>query len=371
MATRKKIPLINETAELNIDSGHTLDISGGDISLVGSGSNVITFPNKTGTLVVEDDVLKLDNTTSFTPDADYEPATKKYVDDNAYPSADATKVGFISVTQAVNLDTIESDTATNNAKVSYTDASAVSSNTSFRTTPSTIITAGTDLTWSGNTLNYSGSGGGGDVYKFGTGVNNQMVTWANDGYIQGESNITFDGSTLNITGNLTISGTVDGIDIATDVAANTAKTGVTDEISNVVEDTTPQLGGNLDRNSKAIIITATAGEAITPGRTCYLKSDGKYWKADASAEATASTDLLIANDSISANATGEFTEFGEFDVGSAVLTVGAKYYLSDATAGDITPTMPSSSGSIVRIVAQALTTRILKYKPDTSYVELS
>ena len=28
-------------------------------------------------------VLQLDNTTSFTPDADYEPATKKYVDDNA------------------------------------------------------------------------------------------------------------------------------------------------------------------------------------------------------------------------------------------------------------------------------------------------
>ena len=35
-----------------------------------------------------------------------------------YPSIDSTKVGFISVTQAVNLDTIESDTATNNAKVS-------------------------------------------------------------------------------------------------------------------------------------------------------------------------------------------------------------------------------------------------------------
>jgi len=36
---------------------------------------------------------------------------------NSYPSADATKVGFISVTQAVNLDTMESNIATNNAKV--------------------------------------------------------------------------------------------------------------------------------------------------------------------------------------------------------------------------------------------------------------
>ena len=39
-------------------------------------------------------------------------------DTNAYTDADETKVGFISVTQAVDLDTMESDIATNNAKVS-------------------------------------------------------------------------------------------------------------------------------------------------------------------------------------------------------------------------------------------------------------
>lgn len=43
---------------------------------------------------------------------------------NSYPSADATKVGFISVTQAVDLDTIESDVATNNAKVGITTQQA-------------------------------------------------------------------------------------------------------------------------------------------------------------------------------------------------------------------------------------------------------
>jgi hypothetical protein len=40
----------------------------------------------------------------------------------SYPTADSTKVAFISVTQAVDLDTMESDIATNNAKVGYTDA---------------------------------------------------------------------------------------------------------------------------------------------------------------------------------------------------------------------------------------------------------
>ncbi len=50
---------------------------------------------------------------------------------NSYPSADATKVGFISVTQAVDLDTIESDVATNNAKVGITteQANAITANT--------------------------------------------------------------------------------------------------------------------------------------------------------------------------------------------------------------------------------------------------
>ena len=36
---------------------------------------------------------------------------------NSYPSADATKVAFITVTQAVDLDTIESDVTANNLKV--------------------------------------------------------------------------------------------------------------------------------------------------------------------------------------------------------------------------------------------------------------
>jgi len=38
-----------------------------------------------------DNVLELDNTSAFTPDADYEPATKKYVDDNLFTSPLTTK----------------------------------------------------------------------------------------------------------------------------------------------------------------------------------------------------------------------------------------------------------------------------------------
>ena len=43
---------------------------------------------------------------------------------NSYPSADSIKVGHITITQAVNLDTIESNVATNNAKVTYPSSAA-------------------------------------------------------------------------------------------------------------------------------------------------------------------------------------------------------------------------------------------------------
>lgn len=43
----------------------------------------ITNLSNLSMLALKSNVLELDNTTAFTPDADYEPATKKYVDDNA------------------------------------------------------------------------------------------------------------------------------------------------------------------------------------------------------------------------------------------------------------------------------------------------
>jgi len=74
-------------------------------------------------------------------------------------------------------------------------------------------------------------------------------------------------SNLDITGNIVVSGTVDGIDIATDVAANTAKTGVTTEISDVVDDTTPQLGGDLDVNGNSIVSASNGNVEIFPNGT--------------------------------------------------------------------------------------------------------
>jgi len=50
-------------------------------------------------------------------DAEIKTAYENNADTNAYSDAELAKVGYISVTQAVNLDTMESNIATNNAKV--------------------------------------------------------------------------------------------------------------------------------------------------------------------------------------------------------------------------------------------------------------
>ena len=140
------------------------------------------------------------------------------------------------------------------------------------------------------------------------------------------------------------------------------------KLANVVEDTTPQLGGALDLNAKGITEEFTAGEAVADNDLCYLKSDGKFWKADADAAATADGMLAIATATISADATGTFLVFGRKTTSG--LTAGSTYYVS-TTLGAITATAPSATGDIVRIVGHALSTTVLFFNPDQTYIEIA
>lgn len=47
-------------------------------------------------------------------------------------------------------------------------------------------------------MSYNPISGGGDVSKVGTPVNNQVGVWTGDGTLEGDANITYDGSELNI-----------------------------------------------------------------------------------------------------------------------------------------------------------------------------
>lgn len=58
--------------------------------------------------------------------------------------------------------------------------------------------------------------GAGNVSNTGTPADNQVAVWTASTVIEGTSGLTYDGSDLGITGNIVVSGTVDGRDIAAD-----------------------------------------------------------------------------------------------------------------------------------------------------------
>jgi len=158
-------------------------------------------------------------------------------------------------------------------------------------------------------------------------------------------------------------------------------------LTDIVNDTSPQLGGNLDINEKSIerefgtltsdhtasgdIITATAGESVVFGDVCYFKSDGKFWKTDADAEATSKGLIAMAIASISADASGLFLKTGFARDDTWNWTVGAQLFLDTATAGGMTATAPSGSADIVRLVAYVKAADYVEFNPSPVYLEIT
>ena len=126
-------------------------------------------------------------------------------------------------------------------------------------------------------------------------------------------------------------------------------------------------GGSVDLSTDDIKYTGTAGETLVVGDVCYYKSDSKFWKANASAEATTKGFLLMANSGITADASGEFLRMGKMTTTGIV--AGTEYYLS-TTTGEYTDTKPILSGEFVRIIGYGLTTTILMFDPSQDYIEL-
>jgi hypothetical protein len=256
------------------------------------------------------------------------------------------------------------------------------------------------------------------VSKVGTPVDNQVGVWTGDGTIEGTTGLTFNASTstLAVSGSITVTGTVDGVDISARdhdavtlgtanglslstqalslAAASSTVTGAltstnwttfNNKLSDVVNDTTPQLGGNLDLNQKSIlldqtpssdhtvnglIVSGTAGEILAYGNICYYKSDGKFWKADMNASSTASGWLAYSIDtSVAADASGSFLVKGYARDDSYTWTTGSVLYLG--AAGAASSTAPTGSADIVRIVGYAVDGSDIFFNPGNDYLELT
>ncbi len=81
------------------------------------------------------------------------------------------------------------------------------------------------------------------------------------------------------------------ISITDGVIAFTGTQATGNELENVVEDTTPQLGGNLDVNGNSIVSASNGDIAITPNGTGKIVLDGLNWPtADGTANYVLKTD---------------------------------------------------------------------------------
>ena len=113
----------------------------------------------------------------------------------------------------------------------------------------------------------------------------------------------------------------------------------------------------------------TAGEALAQFDVCYLKSDGKYWKADADAAATMPV-IAIATAAISAEASGVFLLMGFVRKDAWTWTIGGLLYASTAP-GAMVQTAPSGTGDQVQVIGIAITADIILFNPSYELVEIS
>jgi hypothetical protein len=109
---------------------------------------------------------------------------------------------------------------------------------------------------------------------------------------------------------------------------------------------------SVNQTAEGIIETKTAGEALSFGDVVYFKSDGKVWKANATAEATAPVMAMCVSSSISANSTGNFLLQGTVRNDSWSWTIGGLIYLN-TTAGTMSQTRPSSIDQVIQVMGMS------------------
>ena len=118
-----------------------------------------------------------------------------------------------------------------------------------------------------------------------------------------------------------------------------------------------------------------AGEDLTAGEVVYFKSDGKVWKAVATAAAT-SRAVAMCTASVSADAMGVFLlkGFARFNSEFPTWTIGGVLYTPEAeTSSKNVPEQaaPDSDGDFVQILGYAISGDAVYFCPDSTVVEVA
>ncbi len=149
--------------------------------------------------------------------------------------------------------------------------------------------------WDGNLVDTDGSG-----------TNNELVTWSDSDSIIGESNLTFDGSTLAVTGNQTISGdlTVNG----TTTTLATTNLAVQDAFLFAA---TGSASSNVDAG-----LIVQSGSAVDSGSAIYNDISSQRWavaKGVGSISAAVTPLQMVVTTAVSASS--PHSSYGEYGVG--------------------------------------------------------
>ena len=120
---------------------------------------------------------------------------------------------------------------------------------------------------------------------------------------------------------------------------------------------------------EVVTIASASGVTLNAGDVVYIDSSGTLNLADGSASASkypigfvrgkddGTTSNIAAGSQVEVQTDGTFTVSDWTNIlGSSTLSPGTKYYLSSATAGNISATAPTSSNHFIVPVGRALST---------------
>jgi len=317
---------------------------------------------------------------------------------NVLPGADA------DITIAIPQATTSTDGYATSAHITAIEANTTHSTDNTQAHTDYLLNSGSDSAGAGAgfTWTFNASAGTDSIFTFGDGIVNlttgalqensqYVVTDATDCTDLEGTKLSITTGTLNVTETDSVVAAITGL-VKSNGSVISAATADTDYLVNISADTTPSLGGTLEISEQTLLVDAVlasdhtwtgpiqavvAGEELTIGELAYLKSDGKYWLADADAEATADTKIVMVTATIAAEATGvvllpgSMSFFRDDSTDEWTVTGAGDVMYISTTAGEITNDVSGyTTGDIVRVAGYMETATVFNFIAGTTFVEV-